>query len=199
MLFGFVAEISIIEVLIIISEGVWLIFPAYIANSSAVLFGRGRPVDMGRKLSDGRRIFGDGKTWYGLLGGSLAGIAFGFGQILGSGIQYPIHHWGYGPVPNAYLIAILIPIGALLGDLFGSFIKRRLGRKRGEQMSILDIYDLIIGVFIILIIIQFSWFYDTFLNGIRIIAFVTVLILTPILHRFTNIIGYKLGKKKEPW
>ena len=114
------AEISIIEILIIISEGVWVIFPAYIANSSAVLFGHGKPVDMGRKLSDGYRIFGDGKTWYGLLGGVLAGIAFGFGQILGSGIQYPKHHWGYGPVPNAYLIAILIPLGALLGDLLGS-------------------------------------------------------------------------------
>ena len=134
------AEINIIEILIIISEGVWLIFPAYIANSSAVLFGHGKPVDMGRKLRDGRRIFGDGKTWYGLLGGSLAGIAFAFGQIVGSGIQYPVHHWGYGPAPNAYLIGILIPIGALLGDLLGSFIKRRLGRKRGEQMVVLDIY-----------------------------------------------------------
>lgn len=193
------AEISIIEILIIISEGVWLIFPAYIANSSAVLFGHGRPVDMGRKLSDGRRIFGDGKTWYGLLGGSLAGIAFGFGQILGSGIQYPDHHWGYGPVPNAYLIAILIPVGALFGDLLGSFIKRRQGKKRGEQTAFLDIYDLVIGVFILLLIFEFNWFYDTFLDGIRIIALVTILILTPLLHRFTNIIGYKLGKKKEPW
>ena len=193
------ADISILEILIIISEGVWLIFPAYIANSSAVLFGHGKPVDMGRKMKDGRRIFCDGKTWYGLLGGTLAGIAFGFGQILGSGIQYPKHHWGYGPVPNAYLIAVLIPVGALLGDLLGSFIKRRLGHKRGEQIFGLDIYDLVIGVFILLLIFQFFWFYETFLDGIRLIALVTILILTPLLHRFTNIIGYKLGKKKEPW
>jgi len=192
-------EITVIEILIIISEAVWLIFPAYIANSSAVLFGHGKPVDMGRKLSDGRRIFGDGKTWYGLLGGTLAGIAFGFGQILGSGIQYPNHHWGYGPTPTAYLIAILIPVGALLGDLLGSFIKRRLGLRRGEQIIGLDIYDLIIGVFILLLIFQFNWFYKTFLDGIRLIALLTIFILTPLLHRFTNIIGYKLGKKKEPW
>jgi CDP-2,3-bis-(O-geranylgeranyl)-sn-glycerol synthase len=194
-----VAEISAIEILIIISEGVWLIFPAYIANSSAVLFGHGAPVDFGRKFNDGRRIFGDGKTWYGLLGGSLAGIAFGFGQILGSGIQYPKHHWGYGPEPNAYLIAILIPVGALFGDLLGSFIKRRMGRSRGQQVVLLDIYDLVLGVFILLLIFQFNWFYQTFLDGYRIIALITVLILTPLLHRFTNIIGYKLGKKKEPW
>lgn len=193
------AEISTIEILIIISEGVWLIFPAYIANSSAVLFGHGAPVDFGRKFNDGRRIFGDGKTWYGLLGGSLAGIAFGFGQILGSGIQYPKHHWGYGLEPNAYFIAILIPVGALFGDLLGSFIKRRMGRSRGQQVVLLDIYDLVLGVFILLLIFQFNWFYQTFLDGFRIIALVTVLILTPMLHRFTNIIGYKLGKKKEPW
>lgn len=192
-------EITILEILIIISEAVWIIFPAYIANSSAVIFGHGTPVDFGRKLGDGRRVFGNGKTWYGLLGGTLAGVAFGFGEILGSSIQYPNHHWGYGPSPNAYFIALLIPLGALLGDLLGSFIKRRYGLTRGESIPFLDIYDLIIGVFILLLIFQFQWFYETFLDGIRIIGIITILILTPILHRLTNIIGYKLGKKKEPW
>ena len=193
------AEISTMEILIIIFEAIWLIFPAYVANSSAVLFGHGTPVDFGRKFKDGRRIFGDGKTWYGFIGGSLAGIGFGFIQILSSGIQYPIHHWGYGPSPNAYIIAVLIPVGALFGDLLGSFIKRRLGHARGQRTAGLDIYDLVIGVFILLLIFELPWFYDTFLEGFRIIALITILILTPILHRFTNIIGYKLGKKKEPW
>ncbi len=193
------AEISLIEILIIISEAVWIIFPAYIANSSAVIFGHGQPVDLGGKYHDGRPIFGDGKTWFGLLGGSLAGIAFGFGQIVCVGFRYPIHHWGYGPAPNAYLIAILIPVGALLGDILGSFIKRRLGKARGEHMRFLDIYDLIIGVFILLLIFELPWFYHTFLDGIRVIGLVFILVLTPILHRLTNLIGFKLGKKKEPW
>ena len=193
------AQTSILEILIIISEAVWVIFPAYIANSSAVLFGHGKPVDLGRNFSDGRRIFGDGKTWYGLLGGTLAGVAFGFGQILGSGIQYPVHHWGYGPVPNAFFIAVLIPLGALFGDLMGSFIKRRLGYERGQQMPVLDIYDLLIGAFILLLIFQFPWLYKTFLDGVRLVGLLFIFILTALLHRFTNIIGYKLGKKKEPW
>ncbi len=193
------AEITVIEILIIISEAVWVIFPAYIANSSAVLFGHGAPIDMGRSCRDGRRMFGEGKTWFGLLGGTLAGIAFGVGQILGSGIYYPKHHWGYGHVPNAYIIIVLISLGALLGDLLGSFIKRRMGCARGQPIAGLDIYDLILGVLILLLIFEFNWFYETFLDGIRIIALLTVLVLTPILHRFTNIIGYKLGKKKEPW
>jgi len=28
---------------------------------------------------------------------------------------------------------------------------------------------------------------------------VTILIITPIMHLATNIIGYKLGKKDVPW
>ena len=131
-------EISIIEILIIISEAVWLIFPAYIANSSAVIFGGGAPVDLGHRFKDGNRIFGDGKTWFGFIGGTLAGIGFALGQILGTHSSFPDHFWGYGPLPNAFLLAVLIPIGALLGDLLGSFIKRRRGFKRGVQMPGLD-------------------------------------------------------------
>jgi len=100
---------------------------------------------------------------------------------------------------RAYIVAILIPLGALLGDLLGSFIKRRRGLGRGEKIVFLDIYDLLLGVFILLIIFQFNWFYSTFIDGIRIFALLFILILTPLLHRFTNIIGFKLGKKKEPW
>jgi CDP-2,3-bis-(O-geranylgeranyl)-sn-glycerol synthase len=194
-----VAQISIIELLIIISEAVWVIFPAYIANSSAVIFGGGKPVDFGRNYRDGRRIFGGGKTWCGFFGGILAGVGFGFGQIICTWFSFPNHFWGYGTAPNAFFIAVLIPLGALLGDLLGSFIKRRRGLTRGEKMVGLDIYDLILGVIILLLIFEFDWFYRNFLDGFRIIALITVLVLTPTLHRLTNIIGYKLGKKKEPW
>jgi CDP-2,3-bis-(O-geranylgeranyl)-sn-glycerol synthase len=187
------------EILIIISEGIWLIFPAYIANSSAVLFGGGTAVDFGFVCKDGRRLFGAGKTWRGFMGGTLAGVAFGFGEIISASNSYPGDFGGYGPLPNAVLIAILIPLGALVGDLLGSYIKRRMGLNRGQQMTFLDIYDLIIGVFILLIIFETVWFYNTFLNGFRFFALLAVIILTPILHRITNIAGYKLGKKKEPW
>ncbi len=39
------------------------------------------------------------------------------------------------------------------------------------------------------------WFWHNFTPLIMII----VLIITPILHRITNIIGYKIGAKREPW
>jgi CDP-2,3-bis-(O-geranylgeranyl)-sn-glycerol synthase len=54
--------------------------PAYIPNPSAALFGGGRPIDFGRRLKDGYRIFGDGKTYRGLVIGTLCGILIGLIQ-----------------------------------------------------------------------------------------------------------------------
>ena len=71
----------------------WLYLPGYLANTAAMLGGKWipdltgfkpRPIDGGRRLSDGHRILGDGKTWNGLIGaivgaglvGSLLSIYF---------------------------------------------------------------------------------------------------------------------------
>ena len=43
------------EIIPTIILAVWLMLPAYIANPSAALFGGGKPIDGGRKFSDGRR------------------------------------------------------------------------------------------------------------------------------------------------
>jgi CDP-2,3-bis-(O-geranylgeranyl)-sn-glycerol synthase len=53
---------------------------------------------------------------------------------------------------------------------------------------------------LIAVIIFFpSWFMSSFVDGTSILALLTVLIVTPILHRSVNIIGYKAGLKKVPW
>ncbi|MDD1705711.1 MAG: CDP-archaeol synthase, partial [Methanoregulaceae archaeon] len=39
--------------------------PAYVPNPVAAFLGGGRPIDGGNNFRDGRRIFGDGKTWRG--------------------------------------------------------------------------------------------------------------------------------------
>src|SRR5659263_523722 len=61
----------------LIIDALWLMLPAYVPNSSAVLFSGKTPVDFGRNLIDGRRIFGPGKTFRGLIGGTLSGILVG--------------------------------------------------------------------------------------------------------------------------
>jgi len=51
--------------------------PAYLPNPVAALCGGGTPIDFGRNFSDNRRLFGDGKTWRGLIVGILAGVMIG--------------------------------------------------------------------------------------------------------------------------
>ena len=161
--------------------------PAYLPNSSAAVFGGGRPIDGGRSWSDGRRIFGDGKTWRGLIGGTAAGIVVGFLQI---GLE-SVFGWEY----LTPLAVVLLAAGALLGDLAKSFFKRRLNKKRGEKWPIADQYDLVVGAFLLLLLFNADWVFATITPLIAL----WILILTPLLHRGVNIIGYLIGVKDVPW
>jgi CDP-2,3-bis-(O-geranylgeranyl)-sn-glycerol synthase len=186
------------DFIIIVFQGFWLTLPAYMANPSAVLFKGKRPMDFGRKFKDGTRVLGDGKTWKGFLGGAFSGFLIGLIQI-GIAYQFDENAWGFGKLPNAILIVILLSFGAVLGDVIGSFIKRRLGRSRGEKTLGLDQYDFLIGAWLLILIFQLPWFLDHFIMGWHILALITVIILTPLLHRGVNILGYRLGKKDVPW
>jgi CDP-2,3-bis-(O-geranylgeranyl)-sn-glycerol synthase len=178
--------------------GIWLTIPAYAANPSAVLFGGGAPMDFKKKFRDGERILGDGKTWRGFFGGAAAGIFLGLIQVAISS-PFDKDHLGFGGFPNFLPIIIILAFGALFGDLLGSFIKRRLKIKRGEKAFGLDQYDFLIGAWLLLLIFKFEWFMDHFVYWPSIIALITVIILTPLLHRGVNILGFKMGKKDVPW
>lgn len=185
-----------LEYLIIAISGFWLTLPAMAANPMAVLFGGGQPVDFGKSLKSGTRILGDGKTWRGLAGGTASGTLLGFILIvIGSFGGYD----GFGQLPRAFLIVFALSFGSLLGDMLGSFIKRRLDRKRGAKTPFLDQYDFLIGAYAMVIIVDWNWFYSHFISGNAFLALATVLVVTPLLHRGMNILGYKMGKKKEPW
>ena len=57
----------------------WLYLPGFLANTFAMMWGKWLPktgygpwpIDGGKNWRDGNRILGDGKTWNGLIGGSL--------------------------------------------------------------------------------------------------------------------------------
>jgi CDP-2,3-bis-(O-geranylgeranyl)-sn-glycerol synthase len=168
------------------------------ANPSAVLFKGKKPMDFGKKFKDGTRVLGDGKTWKGFFGGAFSGIIIGLLQI---GIAYPFdaNAWGFGSFPTSLLLISLLAFGAVLGDVLGSFLKRRMGRSRGEKTLGLDQYDFLIGTWILVLIFRMDWFLDHFVIDLHILALLTVIILTPLLHRGVNILGYKLGKKDVPW
>ncbi|MCH2439873.1 MAG: CDP-2,3-bis-(O-geranylgeranyl)-sn-glycerol synthase [Candidatus Poseidoniia archaeon] len=171
---------------------VWLMLPAYLANTIASIVGGGPPIDDGRNWNDGRRILGDGKTWRGLIGGTLGGLLVGHLQMTaGAGFFSGYVSWGSSP----YLIFFLLACGALAGDMAASFIKRRRGQERGAKSPLLDVYDFIIGALLLTALFGGEWLWywvDPFTIFILIIA-------TPILHRSVNILGYKLGVKQVPW
>jgi CDP-2,3-bis-(O-geranylgeranyl)-sn-glycerol synthase len=60
---------------------------------------------------------------------------------------------------------------------------------------VVDQLDFVIGAWVLTLILAPEWFMENFTPVIIII----VLIITPILHRLTNIIGYRIGAKREPW
>lgn len=167
----------------------WLMLPAYLANPTAVVFGGGTPVDLGKNWYDGRRIFGDGKTFRGLLGGTICGVITGLIQMQ---VTF-LHYLGTFTLLSIFMLSF----GALLGDMIKSFFKRRLGYERGAEFPLVDQLDFVAGAWVMTYLFDPKWFSDNFLANPWIM--VTVVLFTPLLHRLTNIIGYYFKLKKEPW
>jgi len=186
----------------IIIQALWLVLPAYIANASALLVGGGTPIDFGKKWKDGRRIFGDGKTWEGLISGAFVGMTGGFGLSIVA-IYANDSEFAFLGLSDFGRFPLMIPIigsicfGALFGDLFESFFKRRIGKNRGENWIPFDQLDFIIGVLIFSFIIagllqalcvtSNNWFFENF----SIWHILTLLILTPFFHLFANFVHRK--------
>lgn len=156
-----------------------LIWPPYVANGSAVFAGRLKwrhPIDFGRNFINGRRVFGDGKTFEGLAVGTTAGTILGWLPNL------------YKPVLSLG-DAFVLSISALLGDMLGAFIKRRLCMPRGHPAFPLDQLD-----FLLTAMLVYSLYAEIPLYAVLIAA-----VVTPAIHRATNLVAYLLGLKKEPW
>ena len=178
----------------------WIMMPAYLANTIAVLTGGKYPIDQGRIHSDGNRILGDGKTWSGLIGGTLGGVFIGYLQINIGGVLIKalsgtqnVDFWGENPI----IVFFILSFGALFGDMTASFIKRRSQLKRGDKSPLLDMFDFIGMALLLSFIFANDWLMSWIIDGY--VPLFTLLVATPILHRGVNIIGYKLGVKNEPW
>ena len=190
-------NLSLVECCIIV---LWIMMPAYLANTIAVLTGGKYPIDQGKTLADGNRILGDGKTWSGLVGGTLGGVMIGYAQLnFGNNFIQPIVRnipedlWGDSP----FIIFFLLSFGALFGDMSASFFKRRSNLKRGDKSPLMDMFDFVGMALILTLIFGNGWIQSWLFDGIG--PLFTLLLLTPILHRGVNIIGFKIGVKNEPW
>ena len=166
------------DIILLIFAALKFIFPAYCANATPVLAGGGPKMDFGRSFYDGKRIFGNNKTFRGFFFGWDVGIGVGLVEGLVFGFQhYPV------------LFSVLIPLGALLGDLTGAFLKRRIGIAPGGLLPIVDQVDFVVGAIVFSIPLAIiSWELA-----------VTVLLITPPIHLFTNYLAYKMKLKRNPW
>jgi CDP-2,3-bis-(O-geranylgeranyl)-sn-glycerol synthase len=169
---------------------VWAMLPAYVPNNAAVLFGGGRPIDGGR-THNGKRLLGDGKTWRGTAGGTGTGI---FVALVLNVLVSVIPANDFLPTFPVFVV-VALPFGAMLGDLFASFVKRRLGRNRGTAVPGLDQLDFVVGALVLTALVSPGWFLDTFTLPV----IVVVLVITPIFHLSSNIAAYQLGWKDEPY
>lgn len=170
-------------------EAVWIMWPAYGANGLCVLARGRRPVD-GNRIFRGRPLLGQGKTWEGFLLGILVAGLIGTFQML----VYPYLPWDVSPValdivPMSPLAGLLMGMGAMTGDMGGSFIKRRLGMERGKSAPVLDQLDFIAGSLVFLsLITAIKWEWT-----------VILFVITPVIHLGANGIAYLLKLKKVPY
>jgi CDP-2,3-bis-(O-geranylgeranyl)-sn-glycerol synthase len=179
--------------------GFWYVLPAYIANGFAV-FGKfiksRHQIDRNHTLGDGQLVLGPGKTWEGFFIGFISGVLIGFLQVIGAPFLLAlILMYLYLPVEFVPVVLVTVPLvilvalGALVGDIIGSFIKRRLKISRGRPAPILDQLDFLI----------MAIFFGAFITPIPWVLAVFLLIVTPLIHLCANVIGYLLRLKQEPW
>lgn len=213
LLTGYIVVFSLVygisDFLVILGLSMFFIGPTYFANAMMVFTSNGKPIDRGKNFIDGKRLFGETKTIGGFLGGMISGFLLGL--LIGvifffshDAIQaYAITQLDYlhyitldflGQFlhPEGFMLfirAFFCGLGAPIGDLTGSFLKRRFGKKSGKPFWFVDQLDFII----VTILICLPWFpFDIYL-------IILLLILTPSITLVANNVAYAIGKKHEPW
>jgi len=167
-----------------------IIWPPYVANATPVVASKvlrkRTPIDLGKNFIDGRRIFGDGKTYEGFITGLL--IGFVVGELTYAVVLNFVNLTQELPRPTT---VFLMCAAALLGDLLGAFIKRRLGLPRGAPAPLLDQLDFLLMALLVLWLLQ--------PQILHLVYVVIAIIITPPIHLATNTIAYLLHLKREPW
>src|SRR3989344_3962904 len=90
------------------------VLPAYFANAAPVIARGTTVVDFGRNFADGRRLFGDGKTYKGLFAGIIVGPFVAVLLALSSDAFLPGLDFR-----TKVTVGFLLSIGTMAGDLAG--------------------------------------------------------------------------------
>jgi len=148
-----------------------------------------KEVDFGKKFL-GQPIFGSHKNWRGVIFGIIGGILMASFQLWLYQIPavQKISLLDY-PKINILAFGFLISAGAIFGDLLFAFIKRRLKMTPGARFLPFDQTNYVIGAAIFL----------TPVFKIDILVWITLFILTFLLHIIFNRLGYFLKIHRARW
>ncbi len=177
--------------------------PAGVANASPPIANKiplinrfKTPLDFGKHYKE-KRIFGQNKTWRGLLFGTLIGALTGY--LIGVFFGDSMLSWHSSISSDSWLqfnstelsfgsLGALLGFGALAGDAIESFFKRRSGVSPGESWFPFDQTDYIIGALIAIApIVILQWR-----------QYILILILWFALHMVFSYIGFLLKLKDKP-
>jgi len=168
-------------------EAFWFFLPAGIANMAPVFASKipglrdwQTPLDFAKSYK-GKRIFGNNKTWRGLIFGVIA-------AIITSLLQYRFIANSTESTLFIITVAAAMGAGALLGDALESLLKRQLGIAAGESWLPFDQTDFIIGGLLLV--------YPLIHVPLRQVIVIFVIYFG--LHLLASYIGYLLGLKKKP-
>ena len=180
-----------VSITLLVIQCIYFFLPGYFANMAPVICKNipflKYPIDFGKTLG-GKPLFGKNKTFRGLFFGVLFGVIVAFVQFLlyQNNILVGIAIVDYS---NWFIIGFLLGLGAILGDLIESFVKRRLNYDPGKPFIPFDQIDFVIGG---LILVSFVVF-------IGIEKIITLLLVSVVLHITVNHIAFYTGVRKEKW
>lgn len=158
-------------------EAVKLFLLIAMANSAPVMGARilgsrfNFPVDGGLILKDGYPLFGKSKTWRGLILALLLTALLAYLLDLGTAV------------------GVIFGLSAMVGDLFSSFIKRRMGKKPSSRAPFIDqlpeaFFPMMVGSFLL----DYGW--GTIIS-VSMVFSAAVILLSPLL--------FQMGIRKKPF
>jgi CDP-2,3-bis-(O-geranylgeranyl)-sn-glycerol synthase len=154
-----------------------LVLPAYVANAIPVVLGGGLSFDDILKL----KIFGKNKT----VRGFISGLVFGSMVSMLLMLVLPMH------MRFQYLLfGVFSSLGAMIGDLSGSLLKRKIGISEGKQFFLDQVLFIAVAL-----LLGYSFIPEVY----TVMMVVAILVVTFFMHIVFNIIANRIGVKNVPW
>ena len=184
------------------------LMPLLLAGAANMLFTKSRlyrahcePIDGGRCFTDGKRIFGDNKTWAGFLGMIAAtciaqvlwGLLSASSETIGCANE--MYQCFDNTLPFNAAVGALLGFMYVLCELPNSFLKRRLNIQPGKTADgfkgalffVIDQIDSLLGVVLLLAL----------LTGITLPQYVQYILLGAVTHLALNAVLYALKIRKN--